>query len=449
MYETNVLIVGAGPTGLTLAIELARRSIPFRLVDAAKIPFAGSRGKGIQPRTLEVFHDLGIIEKILNTGMPYPELRVHLGPLSLRLGPMGGRHQATEAILYPNLWLVPQHRTEAILRERLAELGGQVEFGTVFESVEQEKQRVTVRLSTGEPVSVTAKYLIGCDGGHSAVRKAVGLALNGEALSDKLSFVADMEIPDLDHTVWHTWPLAKGGPIALCPLPEESLFQMTSPRAPLENLEDAVYKVCKCKVLRIDSSSSYRPASRMVDRYRAGRVFLAGDAAHLHPPTGGQGLNTGIQDAYNLGWKLASVLRGGPESLLDTYEEERLPVAAAVLGLSSQLYKNRSLKRGEATNQLALHYRASSLSSGAPMGQLHPGDRMPNLQLANGNKLFDEMRGTHATEVLTKTGARILVRPDGYIASIGSQPTETYAGERTRTVQGPADESRNSGSASQ
>jgi len=436
MYEINVLIVGGGPTGLTLAIELARRSIAFRLVDAAKTPFAGSRGKGIQPRTLEVFQDLGIIEKILKMGMPYPKLRVHLGPLSIPLGPLGGRHQATEAIPYPNLWLVPQNRTEAILQERLAELGGQVEFGTAFESVEQEEQGVTVRLSTGE--SLRAKYVVGCDGGHSAVRKAVGLALNGEKLSDKLSFVADIEIPDLDHSVWHVWPLAKGGPIGLCPLPEESLFQMTSPRAP-ENLEEAVCKACKCKVRRIRWSSSYRPAIRMVDRYREGRVFLAGDAAHLHPPTGGQGLNTGIQDAYNLGWKLASVFRGGPESVLDTYQEERLPVAAAVLGLSSRLYKKPLLKRGEATNQLALHYRASSLSSGAPMGRRHPGDRMPNLQLANGNKLFDEMRGTHATEVLTKTGARILVRPDGYIASIGTEPTEEYAGEPTRTVQCPAD----------
>ncbi|HJT69508.1 MAG TPA: FAD-dependent monooxygenase [Terriglobales bacterium] len=431
MYESNVLIVGAGPTGLTLAIELARRSIGFRLIDAAKAPFDGSRGKGVQPRTLEIFRDLGILEKILNTGMPYPGLRVHLGPLALRLGPLGGRHQATEAIPYPNLWLVPQNRTEAILRERLAELGGQVEFGTAFETVEQDEQWATVRLSTGE--SLRTKYLVGCDGGHSGVRKTTGLALKGEKLSDKLPFVADVEIPDLDHTVWHIWPVAKGGPIALCPLPEESLFQMTSPRAP-ENPEEVVYKVCKRKIRCIHWSSSYRPASRMVDHYRVGRVFLAGDAAHLHPPTGGQGLNTGIQDAYNLGWKLASALRGGSESLLDTYEEERLPVAAAVLGLSSQLYKKPLLKRGEATNQLALHYRASSLSSGFPLGRLHPGDRMPNLQLANGNMLFDEMRGTHATEILTRTRARILVRPDGYVASIGTQPTDEYAGERTRTV---------------
>jgi 2-polyprenyl-6-methoxyphenol hydroxylase-like FAD-dependent oxidoreductase len=437
MYETNVLIVGSGPTGLTLAVELARRSIRFRLIDAATTPFAGSRGKGIQPRTLEVFHDIGIVDKILNTGTPYPGVRVHLGPLSLPLGPLGGRHQATEAVPYPNLWLVPQNRTEAILRERLAELGGQVEFGTSFESVEQDQQWATVHLPTGE--SLRAKYVVGCDGGHSVVRKTLGLALKGEKLSDKLPFVADIEIPDLDHTVWHIWPLAKGGPIALCPLAEESLFQMTSPRTP-ENLERAVYKVCKRKIRRIRWSSSYRPASRMVDHYRAGRVFLAGDAAHLHPPTGGQGLNTGIQDAYNLGWKLASVLRGGPESLLDTYEEERLPVAAAVLGLSSHLYKKPLLKRGEATNQLALHYRASRLSSGSPLGRLHPGDRMPNLLLANGDKLFDEMRGTHATEIVTRNGARILVRPDGYVASIGTQSTDEYAGERTRTVQCSVDE---------
>src|SRR5215475_4668019 len=164
MYETQVIIVGAGPTGLTLGIELARRSISFRLIDAAEGALRGSRGKGIQPRTLEVFEDLGIIGAILKAGMPYPAFRVHLGPLSLRLGPMGGRKQATEDVPYPNLWLVPQYRTEEILRKRLAQLGGQVEFGTAFERVAPEDCGVRVHLSTGE--AVTAEYLIGCDGGH-------------------------------------------------------------------------------------------------------------------------------------------------------------------------------------------------------------------------------------------------------------------------------------------
>jgi hypothetical protein len=172
----------------------------------------------------------------------------------------------------------------------------------------------------------------------------------------------------------------------------------------------------------------------MVDHLRIGRVFLAGDSAHLHPPTGGQGLNTGIQDAYNLGWKLAYVLRGGPESVLETYEAERLPVAAAVLGLSKQIYRTQSLKRGDATNQLRLHYRTSALSLGKPFGRLHPGDRMPDVRLAGGTRLFDQMRGTHATEFTTRDGTRILIRPDGYIASIGRQPVAAFAGEPTRRV---------------
>ncbi len=430
MYDTQVIVVGAGPTGLTLGIELARRSIAFRLIDAAEEPSRGSRGKGIQPRTLEVFEDLGIIRAILKAGMPYPRVCLHPGPFSLRLGPLGGRNQATERVPHPNLWLVPQYRTEEILRERLAQLGGQVEFGTAFEGVSQRMRGVQVRLSTGE--LVTAEYLIGCDGGHSAVRKALGLGLHGETLKRETAFVADVNVDELDHTDWHVWPFAKGGSIGLCPLPDPdhpSLFQMMSPREPVEGIESAIQRVAGCHVSRIAWSSMYRPAVRMVDRLRLDRVFLAGDAAHLHPPTGGQGLNTGVQDAYNLGWKLAHVLRGGPESLLDTYEAERLPVAAAVLGLSKQIYRTRSLKRGETTNQLRLHYRTSALSSGKPLGGLHPGDRMPDVRLADGTRLFEQMRGTHATEFVMREGTRILIRPDGYIASIGKQPVTAFAGE--------------------
>jgi 2-polyprenyl-6-methoxyphenol hydroxylase-like FAD-dependent oxidoreductase len=434
MYDTQVIIVGAGPTGLTLGIELARRSIAFRLIEAAEEPFRGSRGKGIQPRTLEVFEDLGVLGAVLEAGMPYPGFRVHLGPLSLGLGPMGGRKQATESVPYPNLWLLPQHRTEEILRQRLAQLGGQLEFGTAFEKVSADERGVQVHLSTGE--LVTAEYLIGCDGGHSAVRKALGLVLRGETLGTEAAFVADVNVEELDHTDWHVWPFVKGGPIGLCPLPEPSLFQMMSPREPAEGIGLAIRRVTGCHVSRIAWSSMYRPAVRMVDRLRVGRVFLAGDAAHLHPPTGGQGLNTGVQDAYNLGWKLAHVLRGGPEALLDTYEAERLPVAAAVLGLSKQIYRTRSLKRGEATNQLKLNYRTSALSSGKPLGRLHPGDRMPDVRLTDGTRLFEQMRGAHATEFVTRNGSRILIRPDGYIASIGMQSVAVFAGESTHEVDG-------------
>lgn len=434
----QVIIAGAGPTGLTLAIELARRSISFRLIDAAEGPLCGSRGKGIQPRTLEVLEDLGVIDAILEAGMPYPRFRVHLGPLSLPFGPMGGRKQATERVPYPNLWLLPQYRTEEILRERLAWLGGQVEFGTAFERVATEDRGVRVHLSTGE--AVTAEYLVGCDGGHSAVRKALGFVLRGESLATEAAFVADVEVEELDRTNWHVWPFGKGGAIGLCPLPGTSLFQMLSSREPAEGIEPAIQRIAGRRVSGIAWSSMYRPAIRMVDHVRMGRVFLAGDAAHVHPPTGGQGLNTGIQDAYNLGWKLAHVLRGGPESLLDTYEAERLPVAAAVLGLSKQIYRTRSLKRGEVTNQLRLHYRASALSSGKPLGRLYPGDRMPDVRLADGTRLFEQTRGTHATEFAMRDGTRILIRPDGYIASIGMPPVASYAGEPTHRVDGPGND---------
>lgn len=434
MYDTQVLIVGAGPTGLTLAIELARRAIAFRLIDAAVTAFPGSRGKGIQPRTLEVFEDLGVIAPILQAGMLYPKFRVHFGPLSLRLGSMGSRKPATETVPYPNLWLVPQNRTEAILREHLETLGGGVEFGTAFRGATQDEHRVQAYLSNGTVLN--AEYVVGCDGGHSAVRKALGLSLAGESFDTKPTLVADVEVEGLDRSAWHLWPFAKRGVIGLCPLPNSSLFQLTSQRELNEGIEAAVQKVTGYGVTRVVWSSTYRPAVRMVDRYRVGRIFVAGDAAHVHPPAGGQGLNTGIQDAYNLGWKLAHVLRGGPASLLDTYEAERLPVAAAVLGLSKRLHVTRSLKRGDATNQLALHYRTSVLSSGDTLEVLRPGDRMPDARLADGGRLFEHMQGIHATEFVAREGVRIRIRPDGYIASIGAQPTTVYAGEPTHVVDG-------------
>jgi 2-polyprenyl-6-methoxyphenol hydroxylase-like FAD-dependent oxidoreductase len=434
MYETTVLIAGAGPTGLTLAIDLVRRGISCRIIDATEKPSIGSRGKGIQPRTLEIFDDLGIVDQILAAGGPYPRLRVHWGPLTVRLGSLGSSKQATESVPYPTLWMVPQGQTEAILRDRLLSLGGTVEFGKALLTLTQDQDGVDVQLSNGE--SLRAGYVIGCDGGRSTVRKTLGLKLEGEAIDEKSSLVADVEIEGLSRQDWHLWPSLRHGAIGLCPMPNSSIFQLTANADVVgTDIEGTIQRLTGHRIRHVAWRSIYQPAVRMVDRYRVGRVFLAGDAAHVHPPTGGQGLNTGVQDAYNLGWKIAHVLRGGPDALLDTYESERLPIAAAVLGLSKHIYKTLSIKRGDLTNQLGLHYRTSSLSSGDTLGKLHPGDRMPDLRLADGSRLFEHMRGPHPTELATSAGPRILIRPDGYIAAIGAIPFKEYAGEPTHHVQ--------------
>lgn len=437
MYEKDVqvLIAGAGPTGLTLAIELARRGVGARLVDVAAAPFSGSRGKGLQPRTLEVFHALGVSDQIMAAGALYPRLRFHVGPLSLRGPSLGSSQPSSEAVPYPNLWLLPQARTEQILRARLEQLGSGVEFGVGVVGFEQDEGQVSVALSTGE--RVRASYLVGCDGGHSAVRKALGLSLIGQPLAGNAKLVADVEVEALDRRDWHVWPLARGGLLGLCPLPGTPLFQMMGDEGIRQRgIERTVLEATGRRVTAVAWQSVYRPQVRMVERFRQGRVFLAGDAAHLHPPAGGQGLNTGVQDAYNLGWKLAHVLGGAPPAWLDSYERERLPVAAAVLGLSRQLYQSRSLRRGQATDQLALHYRDSALSSGVSAGSLHPGDRMPDRRLDDGSRLFDQFRRPVATLLIERNGTRILVRPDGYVASIGNADVADYAGAALNVVHG-------------
>jgi 2-polyprenyl-6-methoxyphenol hydroxylase-like FAD-dependent oxidoreductase len=423
----DVLIAGAGPTGLTLAIELVRRGIGVRLIDSAREPFTGSRGKGLQPRTLEIFDLMGIIKPILEAGSLYPYLRFHFGPFSLKLGSLGTHHIPDENRPYPNLWMVPQWRTEEILRSHLTALGGVAEAGVGLESLTQDEHGVMATLSTGE--KVRAAYLVGCDGSRSTTRKAVGLTLHGNDLDDKTMIVADLEIEGLDRQTWHVWPINRGGVPSLCPLPNTTLFQLQSPASfDIDGLEAGILRATGQRVTRIAWQSRFNHQARMVDRYRIGRVLLAGDAAHVHPPSGGQGLNTGIQDAWNLGWKLAWMLRGGDQSVLDSYEQERLPVAAAVLNLTKKLHVAKSLKRGDLTNQLAMNYRDSPLSTGAPLSGLYPGDRMVNRLLPDGSHVFDALRHGRASQFASRTGEFILVRPDGYVASITQTKSNTYAG---------------------
>ncbi len=454
MNHTDVLIVGAGPTGLALGVDLARHGISALVVEREDDLFPGSRGKGIQPRTMEVFDDLGVLGAIRAAGGGYP-----VGML-WQNGERMGEHrmfdqkaEPTEDSPYNEPWMVPQWRTQRILLERLGELGGKVAFRREVTGVTQGADGVTAHLASGEPLH--ARYLVAADGGRSVVRHSVEIGMTGEEVDPQPMLVADVRLTGLDRDNWHIFPPAEGqGLLAICPLAGTEDFQVVArfaEGAQVDVSPDGVRKVIAARthlaaddVTDVRWASNFRPRAALADRFRAGRVFLAGDAAHVHSPAGGQGLNTSIQDAYNLGWKLGAVLGGGAdEALLDTYEEERRPIAAQMLDLSTSVHRGET-QRGGATRQLDLGYPYSSLTAETRMepGPVRAGDRAPDGTVA-GVRVFDAFRGPHWTLLALGTAAPamppsvrvvqgpahrtygtglFLVRPDGYVGWAGDRP---------------------------
>jgi 2-polyprenyl-6-methoxyphenol hydroxylase-like FAD-dependent oxidoreductase len=390
------VIVGAGPTGLTLARELQARGAPFRLLEKEPTLMRGSRGKGIQPRTQEVLDDLGLIGQFQAFGGPYPELLIHLPGGGTMTQRMFEPAQPTPSAPYPNPLMVPQWRTAELLAE-----GVPVEFGVGVAGLTQDERGVHLTLDNGEVI--TARYAVGADGGRSAVRRALGVGFEGSTHDDEQMLIADVRLTGVDRDNWHIWPGSDGKSLrlGLCPMAGTDTFQLTTPQmdTPLDELVAAVDP--EIKITDVGWTSRFRANIRMASRFRVGNVFLAGDAAHVHSPAGGQGLNTSIQDAYNLGWKLAV----GDDALLQTYEDERLPVAADVLGISTALHR-RNVDRAEdamrrddpVLRQLSLSYRGGPLAwehRSAP-GSVQAGDRAPDATLPDG-RLFDLLRGPHAT----------------------------------------------------
>ena len=474
-FLTDVLICGAGAAGLTLAIDLARRGIAFRLVDKMDGPFGGSRGKGIQPRTQEIFEDFGILDRVVSRGGAYPPERRYRADGSHSDADVMERHAPSPSVPYSAALMVPQFQTECVLRERLLELGHRPEFGSELVGLEQDADGATARLEgqAGEQ-TIRARWLVGADGGHSFVRRALGIDFPGKTLGVR-AVVADVVLTGLTRDAWHRFSdgdMARQ--ISLCPLAGTDMFQIQGPIPPdgdvdlsAKGLEALVAERSGRDDIRIRSvswSSAYVMNARLADRYGVDRVFLVGDAAHIHPPTGGQGLNTSVQDSYNLGWKLAAVAQGAPGDLLDSYEQERRPVAAAMLGLATQLLdaaERGEMRRGREVHQLDIGYPGSSLSLEDPRQTEGPqaGDRAPDAPIRGAagqpSRVFDLLRGTHWTllgyEVMRDalsprpglhihalgsrcdlkdegnhfldayrpaTGDWFLVRPDGYIGAI-------------------------------
>lgn len=397
--ETDVLIVGAGPTGLTLACELLRRGIQCCLIDRLNEPAQTSRALDTQSRTLEVFEAMEIVEKALAVGVRAKEARIYdREKLLLTISP-----QSLGDVPYPYMLLVPQSQTEHVLLERLHELGGTVERSRELVALRQEGDVVQALIGDTQADStpaqeMRARWVVGCDGSHSTVRKLLDMPFEGSARDEEF-LLADVDLDwEKGHDINHIW-LHHTGVFAASPLPQGHQWRLFAdvspvggafPRATVALLQALMVErtgESKATISNPTWMSNFRINQWVVRSYRKGRVLLAGDAAHIHSPIGGQGMNTGIQDAYNLAWKLALVLgEKAAERLLDTYEEERKPVARHLLGESTlgtdmfvsknpvlrfmrdhvvlQLFRLPSVQRwlNHEVSQLRINYRTSSLS---------------------------------------------------------------------------------------
>ncbi|MGQ5640561.1 MULTISPECIES: FAD-dependent oxidoreductase [unclassified Streptomyces] len=340
----QAIVVGAGPVGLTTAHELARRGLRVRLVDAAPAPARTSRAVAVHPRTLETYAQMGVVDGMLPRGRKNRAFTMYAG--GCRLVRLEADYSKMPTS-YPYTLVIAQTDTEAVLREAVARLGVEVEWGTRLTGFEQDADGVHVRLTRadGGEESVRTSWLVGCDGGHSTVRKLLGLELLGEASETWMLADApvDTDLPP-DTIYWtHTGsqalmmvPYARDGHWRLldtAPGPDETTGAASPGAAERLSAKLSAGLGRRVRVGEPEWTSVFTFQQRMVPRMHVGRVFVAGDAAHVHSPASGQGMNTGIQEAYNLAWKLAQVEQGhAGRELLDTYSEERVPIGRDLLG---------------------------------------------------------------------------------------------------------------------
>lgn len=332
--EPITLIVGAGPVGLFLAGELVRRGMPCRIIDAAAGPSTTSKALGVMPRTLEIMQMIGLADRFVSSGQACPNVEIATPSRTLAAISFAGLPSN-----FPFIAMVPQNTTEAILSDRLRELGTPVEYGTKLVGFEQRPDSVvaTLETRTGRE-DIEAAYMCGCDGARSTVRTGLSIPFVGSEYPDRF-VLADLILDiDLSEETLFLYP-GKTGPLAIFPMgggrrrivavaeknegdvTESEILELFAKRGPrLRGIREIIW-TSRFSIHR-------RSASSMRDR----RVFLLGDAAHIHSPFGAQGMNTGLQDAWNLAWKFASVGRQrSPESLLETYQSERLRVAHNVI----------------------------------------------------------------------------------------------------------------------
>ena len=427
--QTDVLIVGAGPTGLALANQLARFGVDLVIIDHREGTTPHSKAIGVQARTLEIYDQMDIAESLVSKGWHAEKVRL-VGGGEIR-GEIDLRSIGKGMSPFPFLLIVEQGLHEALLYDHLKESGRDVNWLTELLEFSQDEAVVRAIIGAGEGrKEITAKYLVGCDGAHSLVRHSLGLKFEG-ATFERLFYVADVEIDwEYSHDALHV-NLGDDTLTAFFPMVGDRRWRIvgTFPEGHEKDPNDILFEEIehqvsldtslKFDITKVNWNSVYKVHSRAVERFSVGRCFLAGDAAHIHTPAGAQGMNTGIQDGYNLAWKLAEVMKhNAPVSLLDTYNEERLPNAKRLLNTTDRLFdfaasdewltsflrKNvfpyvanfalsfEAVKRFvfPLVSQIGISYRESSLSEIVGSFSVTAGDRMPWIEI-EGRSIYDDL----------------------------------------------------------
>lgn len=431
--KTDVAIIGAGPTGLSLACQFIRYGLDFVIVDKNQGLTPYSKAIGVQARTLEIYEQIDLAQRAVARGAIAGKARLLEGGemrAELDFSNIGEGLSP-----YPYLLLLEQSKNEQLLYEYLQNHGREVRWNTQFESLTQTRTGVTANVKTagGASAIIEAQYLVGCDGAKSLVRHAAGLEFEGSTL-ERMFFVADVQVDwKFSHDALHVC-LSKASLTAFFPLKGEKRYRIvgTFPEEFAKAEGDVLYEEIEHQIKKdsqieldihdVDWFSTYKVHTRHVNRFSNGRCFLAGDSAHIHTPAGGQGMNTGIQDGYNLAWKLALVLRGrAGEKLLETYNEERLENAKNLTRTTDRMFQFLanpdwflSFLRTNVippianflvsldvvrkfifplVSQIGINYRHSSLSqhAGDENFAVKAGDRMPYF-LVEGKSIYDKLR---------------------------------------------------------
>jgi 2-polyprenyl-6-methoxyphenol hydroxylase-like FAD-dependent oxidoreductase len=494
--NTEVIIVGAGPTGLSLACQLIRYGIDFVVVEKNETVTPFSKAIGVQARTLEIYDQLGLAQRAVQQGTIASRVRLIEGG-EIR-GEMHLANFGKDLSQFPFMLMLEQSKNEELLYAFVRSHNQDVFWKTELESFSQDESGVTaeVKTASGESQTIRGKYLVGCDGAKSVVRHELGLTFEGSTF-ERLFYVADARVDwEFPHDALHVC-LAREVFVAFFPMPGEDRYRIVGTFPESKNQEDGEvdYEEIEQEIkeqakLALEISdvrwfSLYKVHSRRVNKFSEGKCFVAGDAAHIHSPAGAQGMNTGIQDAYNLAWKLAFVIKGAAsESLLDTYNEERLANAKRLLDSTDRMFELAAgsswlmsflrttifppiagfMSSLEAVSkrvfplisQIGITYRDHSLSEHTDdeFEDVKAGDRLPYF-LVNGESVFAKLKAPKFHVLLFGTGectqfdrcgdlvdchqipidARvseifgtsndfgILLRPDNHIAFISSQIT--------------------------